>query len=365
MRGRMGIVSVLGLVFVASGCGPKLAYAPTLPPDPCSATWGCGTNAASLGDGLPFHELDLDGARNDKGVKFVGYTDAKGAPMDFEVDKDRIDATDQAALKGTMVVLENQNGDRFDVKIDDVGKTDYWVHPTGEGLPTYTFKYRPKGGPDQWIPLCNGKEVPADWTARVGVGTELLALVFTGDRYDVKAKTVTTISTPPNTFRPATSRWFNVACAGTALAKMHLLRHTEAGSTASLTTTRDQRQAMLKMLTDDICGTGRSFTRDGMPVYYMDQRDWYPVPPFDPQKARSVEAIWNQDGGICLNVPRRQSELGTAVRAAVTTECIAHHKPDPPPCEQKVTKWNMANWTSVVANWQDWKTQGYGISANR
>jgi hypothetical protein len=112
--------------------------------------------------------------------------------------------------------------------------------------------------------------------------------------------------------------WFNLACAGSAMAKMHLLRHTQPGSLVPVTgappvpladpSTLPERQAMLKMLTADYCGDGRSFTRTGQPLRYMDRRHWYPGVPFSLDPAAfeigSIEAIWGASGAVCLSQPR-------------------------------------------------------------
>ena len=47
------------------------------------------------------------------------------------------------------------------------------------------------------------------------------AIVFEGDHYNPDNKTVQI---------PVGKGWFNLACAGTAVFKMHMLRHTKAGS---------------------------------------------------------------------------------------------------------------------------------------
>jgi hypothetical protein len=103
----------------------------------------------------------------------------------------------------------------------------------------------------------------------------------------------------------ATGPWFNIACAGSALAKLHLLRHTDAGAVGSYTTTLDERRAMLKMYSADVCGRGESFTRPGEPLLLADNRGWYT---FNPATASSWEAIWNAKGARCLDVPRRLAE---------------------------------------------------------
>ena len=110
--------------------------------------------------------------------------------------------------------------------------------------------------------------------------------LFRGESYDPGKKTVTRTN--------QSDGWFNIACAGAAPAKMHLLRHTTAGSDAKHKPTTAQRTAMLKMLTADYCGDGKAWTADGTPLDYTDARAWYATPAFQPGAVHpdAVEAVW-------------------------------------------------------------------------
>lgn len=127
------------------------------------------------------------------------------------------------------------------------------------------------------------------------------ALLFGGDRYDADRKTVTATG-------PATADWFNIACAGTALAKLHLTRHTETSQVVK--TTAVERQAMLKMFTADICGDGTAFTVHGEPLLWADANH---LTSFAARPA-SLEAVWSDRGAVCLDAPRRP-ELAAAIAA--------------------------------------------------
>jgi hypothetical protein len=166
------------------------------------------------------------------------------------------------------------------------------------------------------------------------------AFAFEGDHYDVDNKRVR--ETVP------AHGWFNLACAGTAVAKMHLLRHTRAGSitTGSTSAKREtkvhQRTAMLKAITGDYCGDGTSWTADGTPLQWTDSQGWFPRPPIGPPldlpalaKQGLIEGVWGPDGAICLNNPRRRTNTPGLVydqykctapavtRAEVAHECLA------------------------------------------
>ena len=127
------------------------------------------------------------------------------------------------------------------------------------------------------------------------------AILFAGDRYDSLDKTVVATGA-------AASGWINVACAGTALAKLYLTRHTEASQIT--VTTRGERQSMLKMFTADICGDGTSATVHGQPLLWADAKG---ITTFASAPA-SIEAIWNDAGAVCLDTPRRP-ELASSIAA--------------------------------------------------
>ena len=109
-----------------------------------------------------------------------------------------------------------------------------------------------------------------------------------------------------------------LTCAYTAIGKMHLLRHTSTTGNAS----PDQRTAMLKMLTADYCGTGRSFTHDGQPLRFQDRVGLIPVDA-NVGYPNALEAIWSAAGAVCLNLPRE----GRQRRTSIDDECTFHGHP--------------------------------------
>jgi hypothetical protein len=72
-----------------------------------------------------------------------------------------------------------------------------------------------------------------------------------------------------------------------------------------MTTTLFNLAAMLKMLTADYCGTGRSYTVDGQPLKYGDSNHWCSQPPIIPSAVCSIEALWAEKGAVCVDTPRR------------------------------------------------------------
>jgi hypothetical protein len=278
--------------------------------------WGCGGNSADLGDGIIFHELDPNGAPNSGGVRIEQVLAPDGRVATVRVVRDHLHVLagttlfEGANLVGTKIMLARTVGTlttRFELLVEQVpdanGEFQFWVGDP-DPVPSYIFMYRKKGE-NTYAHICKGIGLEGDpmW----GTGDAVRrALVFQGDRYDVRSKVITS---------PSSGAWFNLACAGTATAKLHLLRHTQAGSeVASLTdrttyvTTVPQRQALLRMFVADYCGDGIVHTQDGTPLRFMETRG-YPGPtsPYAldlTSPTQEIEAVWTQNGATCLKVPR-------------------------------------------------------------
>jgi len=377
MSRRIAIAGSVVLCFVA-GCGGSQEMPVGGPPpggDSGSCPdWGCGVNDATVDGNLFFHELNLCGAQNSAGLTLIdvlgpGTVNGTRAHYKLMVNGDSLVAepvNQKGAmlagkrLIGTTIVLQpsaaafEHKPAPINIEITAVGSTAYWVPPSSP-VPTYVFSWRaphatkqlcgrpsPRPGPVPGPP--EPPLLPPDWIERVG--TDLtLALAFAGDRYDGRLKTVRIDEAAP----PC---WVNIACAGSAAAKMHLIRHTSAGSDTAHTTTQPQRQAMLKMITDDICGTGESFTINGEKVFYEDMHPWYPFP----TAPRSIESMWSERGALCLSEARREREDPT-VRSRITRACAAagHGLLDCP-----ITPAQYAAWPELAAS----GGFGYGLSAN-
>jgi hypothetical protein len=257
--------------------------------------FGCGANSPVV-DGAAiaqFHELSLEGAPNAAGVALVGvrkddtaYTlDVTGATVVARPRRGNAPVLAREGLKGLALDLRDRAGLRYTVRFAGTGATTYWAGPP-DVITTYELTYTSTAeeGPR---PLC-----------AAGINK---AILFGGDRYDSARKTVTATGA-------ATRGWFNIACAGTALAKLFLTRHTKASQT--MRTTAAERQAMLKMLTGDVCGDGTSFTVHREPLLWADANGLtrFVVAP------ASLEAVWNEHGAVCLDTPRRP-ELAAAIAA--------------------------------------------------
>ena len=316
----------------------------------------CGGNAASMGIGISFHDAHKT-LLNDAGVRLVGFRKA-GQRLELAVEGDELvgwkgsQKLQQLQLSGARLVFA-RGDDTFVVRIGRPATSEpgwklieFWAVPQ-ERISAYQFVYH-RLGPGEpidnesvtdWAPLCAETLAAGDRETTQYIGDAVSwAIVFAGDRYDAATKTV---STDP----ARVDGWFNIACLGTAVAKMHLFRYSEAGTPLNqLPTTQLERQALLKAITGDECGTGHSFTHDGHQVGYMDRRGW--VHPFDVNgpDIESVESLWTAQGARCLDEPRLEKEEGHEIVEAIRRECGGRL---PPTCTS-ILHGNRAQWTHVA-----------------
>lgn len=337
-------------------------------------TWGCSGNAATVGDGIVFDELDGSGVSpNPAGLRIAQVISPAGQPARVRVEGDRLVVQELmgstsyqgSGVVNTRVILRLPSGQGFRLTVEDHDecpatakldgcKLQFWAGPP-ESVPSYkVVVHREITGSDgqtHWIDrrlLCKGDSVPSgpEWSK-----VEHRALFFRGDRYDGVEKTVE--QTSPQ------DPWFNVACAGTAMAKMHLLRHTSEGAFPDSSVpggkqvaSVGERQAMLRMLTASYCG-GKSFTMNNHPLRYKDSRGWYKAVAAkangldyaysafdlnDSGKVSSVEAIWGPDGAVCLETPR-----------AATRDDIQSY------CKKRFPRCGLL---------RDWEQRGHVLSVN-
>jgi len=212
-----------------------------------------GTTVARPASGRAFHELNLNGVPNQIGLSIVrverdhvSYVlEVSGASISARPTGSRFPVLSGPDLVGLKLHLKDATGARSVIEFAGTGTTTYWAGPS-DAVPTYSLTYTSTTHSDpQRLCTANSNE----------------AILFAGDRYDAERKTVTATGA-------AAAGWLNIACSGTALAKLHLTRHTEASQIVK--TTAIERQAMLKMFTADVCGDGTSFTVHGQPLLWAD-----------------------------------------------------------------------------------------------
>ena len=298
--------------------------------DPCPKL-GCGSNSAHLGP-LEFHELDETGSlANREGFRITGF---KKDGWSYSVDVVGSTLTGKrywlgflvtlsgANLAGSTIYVRGPDGVNYSILITGVTSQTMWQAPLTQ-IETYQLRWKFTdvnfGWQDQPVCVDPPNRFEGEWQ-RWDSTTE--AILFTGDRYDTDSLDVTSTSASP---------WFNIACAGTVMAKLALNRHTTATASSTVTTTWAQRQAMLKMYTSDVCDAGDALTVTGTPIRWGTTTGLV-----SPAIAySSFEARWSENGATCLTTHRLN---GTAndMDTQIAASCAAAGKSVPLPCSGPV-----------------------------
>ncbi|TMQ17552.1 MAG: hypothetical protein E6J90_22195 [Deltaproteobacteria bacterium] len=308
---------------------------PTLTTGECPIN-GCGLNGTWLGSDVPFRTLHLSRFRhNEVDLAILGAYGPDKKPLKLRIDGDVVHTGTNDLIAPESVLLlgspETPGGPpsvpTYKITIKATGPQAFWVDCptcTSKQLHAYTFEARSLSD-DCELQVCRpGLDDASDETNNLK-GT---AVIFRGDYYDA-AYTVRT--SPPSDYDDDV---FNIACMGTDVAKLHLLRHTSAsqgGLNDPVPPPTDKRQAVLRMLTADYCGAGHPFTHDGVPLRFgFDLGAGYdgllnptsatnPIPDpntgialstvsryaLDPSGSLGpVDALWTGDGATCIGTPR-------------------------------------------------------------
>ncbi len=274
-------VAVLGLLCSAVGCSAAVES----PTEFRAATkngpiWSCGTCEFKNSPTLGAHPLGTvrigEGTRDSAGLLAVrdpGGTLHPVAIVDHAVVARTPEGdVDGDALVGWGLVVEHTDRTRSEIGIEAYEEVADWV--TGSPVATYGLDYQSVG---ERKGVCAG-------LGRDGTNVTIVA----GETYDDATKTVT----------PDQPAFATFACRGHALAKMRLMGYAPNDGYGS---TWEDRQATLKMLTADYCGTGESFTVVGQPLSWLDRLGLFTP---DVAKASKLEARWDLDGAQCLDTPR-------------------------------------------------------------
>lgn len=254
-------------------------------------TWRCGFNSAEV-NGRAIRELNLDGTANAAGMKIVGFVAPAGLLGNYSlgVQDDEFVATRTGStlrglqLIGATILVKEPGLLSLPIPITIAGYDEIpsWADDAPD-VPTYALIYPDLGS------LLGSSNVC------VGDITELLATsatVLGGETYDLTTKEV----------NAGMNRWFTLACAGSAAAKLRLMNYgpqsdfNGTGNPASVSA----RQAALKMVTADYCGTGTSYTQNGTPLQYQDAPGTVAVE----GTPGAVESVWTEDGALCLDTTR-------------------------------------------------------------
>lgn len=303
---------------------------------------GCGLNGSWLGDGVPFRTLDLKGGLNDAGIKIDGFwkgdKELKAYVNGDELFGRQLDdgtLVTGSALVGAVLHLSRKlpgSPALYKLYIRGVTYKNFWTRclPTATScseepsqVPHYQLELISPQGCQ--LKLCEPglSEDPDDPSIS---GT---AVIFRGDLYTDDYRVRTREQGSPLQIQSSETGIFNIACVGTVLSKVHLLRHTEASQDESHTTTRSQRQTMLRMLTGDYCGVGKPFTRERHPLKLaIDNGSWDAMSAYDIRDAAIFEARWDENGATCLGKPRLADvEPVASLRTEISELCRDNHHP--------------------------------------
>jgi hypothetical protein len=243
-----------------------------------------------------FHELHELGLPNAEGFRISSFV-KNGIAYTPNVAGGKLRGTSGGAsisgagLVGARLYLHHNTGADYIIQIDAVASVPYWAS-TGGGAPLLeTYRFNWLDAVDlaraQWKNLCS--RPPGNENGdTLGMQTDHVIL-FEGDRIDRARRTV----------QSGDSTWFNIGCAGNAIAKLALTGHTNAAAGDGFATTIGERQTILKMLSADYCGNGTPWTIGGQPLQWKDHRGWMSY-----YSAVALEARWAPSGAVCLNQPR-------------------------------------------------------------
>jgi hypothetical protein len=315
-------------------------------------TYACGSNGNSPKmDNLYSHDFSTKkNVPNAAGFELYSVQFNK-QPQTMRVFKSEVEITDTAtgvvrtgsAANGTQAVYYNKLTSQFyTMTFWRRGSATFWAKPggTSKSTPTYFVQWK-LGKPDETGEYENICSNPPLGDQPDGMDGESVVL-FETDRIHSRNKTV----------YGQDATWWNIGCVGHALAKMHLVGHTQAAQNLTagdpvgrkFTTNVLERQTFLKMITGDYCGTGDAFTVAGQPLEYADHRGWMKWPTPLP----ALEARWNEKGAMCLNIaridanptPEGISEFNGLVVDAINSVCSI------PTCTGSVTTFDKALWIS-------------------
>ncbi len=279
-----------------SGTEQALKNNPGADGDECPP-WACGSNSPVI-DFAGFHELNRSGLVNAEGFKITAfrrliagvwqpfYADVVNASL---VAKNASGAVvySGSGVKGMLFTIV-QGSSTYYMKVEDVARTVLWANIGGITRVTPTYRLTWSTSPAAGFgarPVCGVSNDP-DGIANY------YAVLFETDRIDADAIKVT----------GDVSGWFNIGCAGHALAKQHLTGNTRAAAAimGASVPSLNQRTANLKMISGDYCGGGDPFTVPGVPLHYKDVLGRMN----NLESYTHLEARWNETGAICLNTPR-------------------------------------------------------------
>lgn len=307
----------------------------------CPAT-GCGLNGVWLGAGVNFRTLHTTpGIANEAGLSVLDFRDAAGRPLTLHVDGDDLYGTlpggmplRKFQLEGSVLTLgppAGKMGITYELTIAQyVDDLEYWASGPGCSVPDcsdhprgYAFIARSVDD-DCQVELC---QPGIDENRPGSLAGE--AVVFAGDYYDEATHGVSTMPIG------GADDTLNLACLGTAISKLHMMRHTSASGSV---TTAAQRQSLLRLLTADYCGDGMPFTQDGTPIRMSFNAGPGATPlysvttasGYSPAAGDMLEAAWTPGGGASCIGHARLGMTRSDINARCQLQRAAIGLPPPP-----------------------------------
>lgn len=323
--------------------GVETAY--LVPPgqeDPCPPN-GCGGGNSPVVDGVYFWRLfiaTVPGLPNPEGVRITSVRyGTLSMPLRLEVvngDRLRVvmlsgtPVADGAMVVGTKIIVA-VDGSSYEIRVASAAQTAYFWVRNPAPIWEYELRYRPVSGPAA-EPCRTGEPgglCPEHALCSEGDDdpTKVTAIVFGGDLYNPRTKAVAAGT--------ATAGWINVACTDSAPNKMYRIGHASAAKgRIGLVTTLAQRQAMMNAWTSNLCGDGTSHTKQGEPVLMDESLAVQNATSPYIGAMGSYEAIWSEDGAVCLDTHRRE-DTEPGITAQLRTACT----PALPTCAGMIDNW--------------------------
>ncbi|WP_434419859.1 ADYC domain-containing protein [Nannocystis pusilla] len=290
---------------------------------------GNGSNSAHANQ-YPIDKLSLSNAYNEANIRVIGIEDPLGtlywlttAGDDF-VAFDRFTLTDVASageLVGWTIKLDRvptpeDPTEEIDIEILGFdGNIASWADE-GPGISAYALAYHDSGNYNELYPVCPDPQED---------GPDVItSTIISGEIYLENSKQIV----------DAAPGWITIACLGNAVAKMKRMGYGPNQDFPGQGTpaTVNQRQATIRMITADYCGDGYSFTEDGTDLNWQNLAETV-----DPDAAPlwlDVEALWDEDGAICLSNPRLVTLPEVAARCTLPT------------CTPQMVTTEQHEWTS-------------------
>ena len=279
----------------------------------------CPPNSPFIND-FSLSSLDLSGGPNLSGVTVAGVVSPSNLAYSLGVYDE-----DLAAFVGNTPVLAGASLVGWDIVLE-AGGTELRARIYSRStVPSWAEGTRP-------ISVYAIADITGLTPTSICPGADANAAAVTilhGETYDSELKQVDQIG----------SQWITLACIDEAAAKMKRLGYSPGGEMPDTYQPASvaQRNATLKMITADFCGTGESFTAHGTKLRW-DNAGHTIIPPQPIMLAGPIEAVWDEHGAMCIGEARLGNE------ADILQAC-----PSLPDCATFLP-------TNPVYEWKTWRT---------